>query len=284
MKNFWFIILCLVLINSSCSKLPTANATLQLKNDTTAIASYLKQNQISATKLSQGIWYSVDKASQGFRPTYNDTIIVTYTTKILSNGTVVDQSSQPTTFDLSTLISGIQLAMPFFQEGSSGRIFIPSYFAYGSSSNGNVPANSNLIFDFSLQKVYSYQLKIDTTTIGGYLRARDIQTQIDPSGLRYVVTQPGNSGVVNSKDSVELNYTVQIMSNNYVVDQSQSPIKFLFTDLIMAYQIGLPLITEGGSITIYSPSGLAYGPIVSNTVPANTNMIFKLQLVKIISN
>jgi FKBP-type peptidyl-prolyl cis-trans isomerase len=42
------------------------------------------------------------------------------------------------------------MGIPFFKEGGSGKLLIPSELAYGSSPRSGIPANSVLIFDIHL--------------------------------------------------------------------------------------------------------------------------------------
>jgi FKBP-type peptidyl-prolyl cis-trans isomerase FkpA len=269
----------------ACSKSPASfDQVTEFTKDTTSIRSYLTENGIHATKLSQGIWFVVDSTSTGIRPTYSDSMIVNYKMKLVSNGSVADQSTTPTTLVLSSLITGIQYTMPQFQKGSRGRIFIPSYYGYGNTASGNIPANSSLIFDFKLIDVKDHQLQLDTAAIGAYLRGHDVQPHIDPSGLRYVIDTLRAGAVPSLLDSVSVKYTARLISTGAVVDQKTTAVTFLLADLIVAWQIALPKIQAGSTMTLYCPSSLAYGPNVAGTIPQNSNLVFTIQLVKVVHN
>jgi FKBP-type peptidyl-prolyl cis-trans isomerase FkpA len=69
----------------------------------------------------------------------------------LTDGTVFDESdSNGITFSLRNVIQGWQEGIPLFKEGGSGMLLIPSALGYGSSSQGQIPANSVLIFEITL--------------------------------------------------------------------------------------------------------------------------------------
>jgi FKBP-type peptidyl-prolyl cis-trans isomerase FkpA len=268
---------------ASCLSSPPGNdQTAQFQQDTTAIRSYLVQNAIPAIKLSRGIWFVVDSASSGIRPVFADSMVVTYQMKLLSNNSVIDQSTTPTTLVLSNLLYGIQIAMPQFQKGNRGRIFIPSFYGYQNSQTNGVPPNSVLIFQFKLLDVKDQQLRKDTTTIGAYLASQGIKPTIDPSGLRYTVDtlHVGPSPILS--DSVQIKYTTKELGAGAVIEQSTA--KFLLTDLVVALQAGLPKIQQGSWVTFYAPSGLVYGPIGNSqiAVGGKVNMVFNVQLMKVI--
>ena len=51
--------------------------------------------------------------------------------------------------------------------------------------------------------------------------------------------------------------------------------------LIKGWQIGFPLLAEGSEAILYVPSGLAYGGNTQPSIPANSNLIFNVKLLKV---
>ncbi len=289
MKKFFLLLsVCalMMLWLESCNNTPTSfDQVAQYKKDLATIDQYLKSNSIQATELSQGVWFINDSYSNGFRPTYRDSIKVNYKLRLLHDNTIVDQSTSPVYFTLNSLISGVQIAMPQFAKGSSGRIFIPSFYGYGNTATGKVPANSNLIFEFDLIDVIDKQLLKDTTAISFYLSDNlGIKAKIDPSGLRFTIDTVGIGAHPALTDSIQIKYTANFLLGGKLLEQATVPVKFLLSDLLLGWQIGLPIISEGGTITLYTPSSLAYGPTGSQNgvIKANTNLIFKIHLLKVI--
>lgn len=271
----------------SCSKDPDiADPFAQLSKDTAAIRTYLMQNGISATKIAYGVWFSVDKSAKGMRANYQDTMLMTYTMRLMTDGSIVDQSSSSVSFSLASLITGIQVAMPFFQKGNKGKIFIPSSYGYGAVGQGKVPANSNLIFEFELLDIKNYQLRKDTAAVAKYIRDNSIaNVKRDTSGMRYVINSIGTGSTVSLTDSVKVNLVGKLIANPPVIAfQTASPTNYAVSTLLPSMRIALVEtgLREGGEITVYSPSGLAFGPTANTIAPANSNMIFNIQLVKIV--
>ena len=269
---------------SACSPhLDNLGTYQQYQKDTTAIKNYLAQNNIVATKLPSGIWFAIDAQGSGIRATYSDTISVTYKMKLIPSNTVADQSATSTDFRLSDLVPGVQIALPYFQRGAKGRIFIPSFYGYQTTVNGAIPANSNLIFDFNLINVKDYQLKVDTIGIDNYLSSHNINAFKDRSGLRYTVDTLGSgTSIPGITDSVSVKYSLKYFDGNVIQSQS-TPIKVPLASLIMAWQIALPLVPEGSYMTLYVPSSLAYGSTTTGPsgILPNSSLVFNIKLVKV---
>jgi len=124
----------------------------QFKTDTTAIRAFVKSNNIPVLKdESSGVFYQIIAPGSGTHTyTAASSITVDYTGKLL-NGTVFDTSNgTPRTFTLGNLIPGWQVAIPKIQKGGQIRFFVPSYFGYGNTAQGTIPANSVLDFSVTL--------------------------------------------------------------------------------------------------------------------------------------
>ncbi|MFZ6011822.1 MAG: FKBP-type peptidyl-prolyl cis-trans isomerase [Bacteroidota bacterium] len=128
---------------------------------------------------------------------------------------------------------------------------------------------------------YQEQLEKDVAFIDSYLATNNITADTDPSGLRYVVHR-ATAGVQPTVDScVTVNYQGVFMSNGQVFD-SGSNISFPVKNVIDGWRIGIPLLHEGDSATLYIPSGLAYGYYgFPPTIPSNANLIFHVGLKKV---
>ena len=130
----------------------TAVELTQFNSDTTAIHQYISDHTIEATKLPSGIWYSVKTAGTGVSPNIYDLVSFHYTGTILSSGVIFQQGeiSKHIIFDL---IDGLKIGLPLIKTGTTATFYIPSGLAYGPTSSSTIAANSNLIFEISLDAV-----------------------------------------------------------------------------------------------------------------------------------
>lgn len=86
----------------------------------------------------------------------DDTVTADYTGALAVSGVIFQSSldsGQPFTTKLSGVIPGWQEGMIGMKEGGTRRILIPAAQAYGGNSQEGIPANSDLVFDVTLQKV-----------------------------------------------------------------------------------------------------------------------------------
>jgi FKBP-type peptidyl-prolyl cis-trans isomerase len=87
-----------------------------------------------------------------------DTVTVDYTGAVASTGTIFQSSKdtgQPATFGLSQVIAGWSQGIPGMKVGGTRRLYIPANLAYGANppSGSGIPANADLVFDVTLQKI-----------------------------------------------------------------------------------------------------------------------------------
>lgn len=85
-----------------------------------------------------------------------DTVTAHYTGAIASTGVIFQSShdsGSPIPFSLNQVIAGWKQGVPGMKEGGIRRILIPASLAYGDKAQGNIPANSDLVFDVELVKI-----------------------------------------------------------------------------------------------------------------------------------
>ena len=151
-KCIWLFLIALISI-SSCKKEEDQSAI-----DEQIIIDYLEANNVTeATRHETGVYYWVEEEGDGsgIYPRFSSTVRASYR-GTLTDGTEFDSNfgDVPTDFQLSGVISGWQIGMPFFEKGSKGWLYIPSAYAYGRQQVGIIPANSVLIFEIEVVNVF----------------------------------------------------------------------------------------------------------------------------------
>lgn len=105
-----------------------------------------------------------------------------------------------------------------------------------------------------------------------------------PSGLAYKIEKPGSGAKVAVGDSISVKY-VLTLPNGQVIDQSGDESRdFVLDDqhLIKAWIEGVPLIGEGGKITLFVPSELGYGERGNYGIGPNQALKFDIEVTKVV--
>ncbi len=292
MKKSFGILSVVVFLCVSCltKEAPGPSFEDQLKKDIATIDAYLATNNIIAVKDSSGVRYLVNKVGTGKKPKIDSVVYLNFKGTVMSNGILFldtkDAYARTVPNDANSSFACWQIVLPKLTRGSSVTIYSPSGYAYGasSSSDGTLPANSNMIFNVSMFDEASFdkvgQFKIDTAAIGSYLKTNNVTAISDPSGLRYVITVLGTGPKPSANSFITFNYDGKFLTTGLSFDKSTSPASSALSDLIKGFQIAMPLLPTGSKATLYIPSSLGYGPFGKpGKIPSNSNLIFDVELV-----
>ncbi|GAB3271674.1 hypothetical protein GCM10027347_43080 [Larkinella harenae] len=112
-----------------------------------------------------------------------------------------------------------------------------------------------------------------------FIEASGTSATADERGFYYAIHAPGSGPHPTVRSNVTVNYEGSL-TNGKVFDSGKN-ISFGLYQLILGWQEGIPLIAPGGSITLYLPPSLAYGSRAQAGIPANSILIFKIDLIRI---
>ena len=122
-------------------------------------------------------------------------------------------------------------------------------------------------------------------SIEDYLNDNNLNAdELDDTGLRYIILEAGDTTRrPELTDTVVVNYVGYTTDGpDEVFDQTMGmPITFPLNRLIASWQLGIPLIGEGGRIQLFSPSRLAYGNAPAGSLCPNSDLIFEVELVEV---
>ncbi len=125
---------------------------------------------------------------------------------------------------------------------------------------------------------FEEQLAIDEGLIDDFLAENNIEAVVDETGLRYVIHEQGEGPFPTIGSDIIVTYEGRYFDGG-VFDSSAGSEFQLGSGLIAGWQIGIPKIQPGGSITLYIPSGFAYGTVGRGAIPPNANLIFDINLL-----
>lgn len=123
---------------------------------------------------------------------------------------------------------------------------------------------------------------IDKKIIENYLAEHNLTAQSTASGLYYIIEKPGGVNHPNINSAVSANYK-GYLTDGTVFDESYStgqPATFELSGVIQGWKEGLQLIGVNGKIKLLIPSALGYGANVKTDIPANSVLIFDIELVE----
>ncbi len=142
--------------------------------DDKTLSDYLAKNNIKATKTAKGTYVEIQNPGEGIAIDSGKGVTVDYKGMTL-DGKIFDQSYdaatgksiKPFTFviDQRGAIQGWSDGLVYFKKGGKGRLFIPSYLAYGPrGAGGDIKPNTPLMFEVSILDVLThdeYQKKME---------------------------------------------------------------------------------------------------------------------------
>ncbi|MEE9371474.1 MAG: FKBP-type peptidyl-prolyl cis-trans isomerase [Saprospiraceae bacterium] len=119
--------------------------------------------------------------------------------------------------------------------------------------------------------------------IEAYLRKKDITAQKTTNNVYYVITREGDGTHPTIADNVTLHYKGYFLDGNKF-DSSYDggkPITYPLSGFVKGWQEGIPMVSKGGAATLFIPSNLGYGSNARPGIPANSVLLFDVELLKI---
>ncbi len=114
-------------------------------------------------------------------------------------------------------------------------------------------------------------------------RAKE-SVKVLPSGLQYKVIREGTGKTPTVNDKVKTHYRGTLI-NGREFDSSykrNKPAEFPVKGVIKGWTEALQLMKEGGKWELYIPSNLAYGERGRPSIPANSTLIFEIELLEVV--
>jgi FKBP-type peptidyl-prolyl cis-trans isomerase len=104
------------------------------------------------------------------------------------------------------------------------------------------------------------------------------------SGLQYIVVEEGKGKSPTEKDTVKAQYK-GTLTNGEQFDSSYDrgqPAEFPVTGVIKGWTEALQMMKVGGKMKLFIPPELGYGPSARPGIPANSVLVFDVELVDIV--
>jgi peptidylprolyl isomerase len=192
-----------------------------------------------------------------------DTNVVTQVDVVLSerllNGTYTRATGATKMLvDNFSILTGLDMGMRGMRVGGSRTITIPPRLGYLNHQQGNVPPNSTIIYDVSLNKAEEF-IKED------------------------LIVGTGDSAKYGN--TVNVTYIGRLLNGN-IFDATIAGATFSFrigaNAVIRGWDIGVLNMRVGGKRRLVIPSLLGYGATAKGSIPANSTLVFEISLVSVV--
>ena len=125
------------------------------------------------------------------------------------------------------------------------------------------------------------QDKKDDDAITSYLSKHSINNATKTSsGLYYSIEKEGTGMQVSANNTVYMTYKAYLL-NDTIFDENKTGTALSLPNTIKGWQEGIPKFKVGGKGKLFIPSKLGYGTEATGKIPANSVLIFEVEVIEI---
>ncbi len=229
--------------------------------------------------------YVIIEPGSGSLAQFGDNAYIHYT-GYLPDGSIFDSSVKKgdavrITVGSKQVIEGWDLGLFLMKKGTKIKLYIPPKLAYGNEGYKNlVPENSPIILDLEMVDLIPPAPIAKWNSDGKQI----IET---PSGLKYVIFDPGEGNSILPDNIVTVHYSGYFVDGK-LFDSSVKrlePIRFPVGtgSVIDGWDEGLQLMRKGSKFQLIIPSDLGYGAAgAPPQIPPDTDLIFDIEILDVI--
>lgn len=120
----------------------------------------------------------------------------------------------------------------------------------------------------------------ETNALRTILNNQNATYSEDSRGFFFHITQREEGDKPDLCSTVRVKYELRLMDGTMV--EFNNDVTFRLAGLITGWQMGIPLIGKGSKIILYLPPALAYGNRTTGSIPANSNLVFEIELLDVL--
>lgn len=139
-----------------------------------------------------------------------------------------------------------------------------------------------LLFSCKRKDVIS-QAQADENLIKKYISENNLNATGTGSGLYYVINQQGSGATPDNNSTIIVVYK-GYLTDGTVFDESKPAPTGFSTELkntIEGWREGMPYFKKGGKGKLLVPSALGYGATATGKIPANSVLVFDVELLDV---
>jgi FKBP-type peptidyl-prolyl cis-trans isomerase FkpA len=252
------------------------------------ISEFLEDKSWKPERTGSGLWVYVENEGSEEKPNDGSYLTLIYEGRLL-DGTVFDgtngnQVSFPV--PVSGLIEGWREGIPYFGRGGKGKLIVPPELGYGDQDLGPIPGNSVLVFDMEIIDFADAPPPPPdySSEIINYMNEQGLDTAdaiVTESGLYIMIEDAGSDDKPTVDHFLTLNYEGYLLDGTSFDGTGGEPTTFGFplAQTIKGWQEGIPYFGKGGKGKLIIPPYLGYGDRDSGSIPANSILVFDIEII-----
>lgn len=188
--------------------------------------------------------------------------------------------NKPMKFVLGTesFIKGSEEGIVGMKSGGKRTIIIPSNCAYGPQGMGPVPPNTNIKVVVELvsskEAIVAKMWDVDSTLL-----------KTTASGLKYAIIKQGEGPLIAKEKQVTVHYTGYLIDGTRFDSSVERDEPFTFVagvgQVIPGWDEGIQLLQKGSKARLIIPSNLGYGEHDLGKIPANSTLVFDVEVLDV---
>ena len=155
---------------------------------------------------------------------------------------------------------------------------------YGPDFSAQFKVNVDTLYQYIeayITKKMTYDAALREALAKAFFAENALRETVDtlPGGLQYEVLAKGSGEKIQKKDTVLVNYKGTLLDGT-LFDMNDTT-EFALDSLIKGWQEGLCQVSEGAKVKLYVPAEMGYGDKVSPLIPANSALIYEVEILKV---
>lgn len=121
----------------------------------------------------------------------------------------------------------------------------------------------------------------EIASVQSYLASNSIAATQHCSGIFYAVDNAGSGKQPNGCSTVTVKYEGKLTNGTVFDNGGGASTQFDLSGLVTGFRNGAIQIKSGGKVRVYIPPSLGYGSRQAGSIPANSILIFTIELISV---
>lgn len=237
-------------------------------NKVDTLEEYYEQEGITPQKTANGLEYTIHSPGEDTKITDADFIQFDFSEMNVEGKPGASSKNGiglPVGYQVSELISWLRDGLSVIGVGGDVTLYVSPKLIY----------RVKVLQKFSSVEEYNKSLFMD------YFAANNLSPTATTEGLYYVIDTSGNGRFPSGTSRVTVNYKGYFLNGKQFdssYDRGEAAM-FSLQQVISGWTQGIPYFDEGSKGTLFIPSQLAYGKNGNSSIPANSPLIFDIELI-----